>query len=114
MGVRELDVLLDVGVLSGGEAGESYITHCQLRGSSESISPSGEQCCSSMKTRVRTCIASLKVGGFCVGVWLESVGRVRGVFGPGGGWMVVVKVCPVVGVDKGLEVAIKIAMRSIV
>lgn len=109
-------IVQDAEVLSeaAGEAGESYTTHCQLRGSSESISPSGEQCCSSMKTRVRTCIASLKVGGFCGGVWLEPVGRARGVFGPGGGWMVVVNVCPVMGVDKGLEVVIKIAMRSIV
>jgi hypothetical protein len=63
-----------------------------------SISLSAEQCCSSMKTRVRTCIASLKIGGF----WAARgcVGRTSGVDGPGGGWI------EVVNVGEGFEGAI--------
>lgn len=58
-------------------------TQCQLRGSSGSISVVGEQPCSSMKTRVRTFMASWKMGGLVLGSW----GRERV---PGGGWMAVV------------------------
>lgn len=69
----------------------SVITQCQLRGSSESISAVAEQFCSSTKTRMRTFIASLKVCGFWL-VVVVDVGRARGVFGPGGGCIEVVKV----------------------
>lgn len=62
----------------------SYSTHCQLRGSSSSISAEAETCCSSTKTLRRIVIASLKVGGFVGGNGLEGVGRVRSCFG--GGW----------------------------
>lgn len=79
-------------VFSDGD--EAYITHCQLRASSESISASAEQYCSSTKTRTRTFIASLKMGGLVVGAE-GSFGRTRVVVGPGGGWIEVVKVMPV-------------------
>jgi hypothetical protein len=60
------DVAVDVDVDVFSDGVEAYITHCQLRTSSESISASAEQCCSSTKTRTRTFSASLKIGGLVV------------------------------------------------
>jgi hypothetical protein len=54
----ELDVAVDV----------SYNTQCQLRLSSLSISDSAVHFCSSMKTRCRIIMPSLKTVGFVLGV----------------------------------------------